>query len=216
MHTLIVVTNPEPESLSHHVAERLADAAQSVDPGHTAEVVDLSANGFNPSFTLEDRTAYLAAGGYPEDVLAEQARIERAQHLVLVFPVYWYGFPGLLKGWVDRVFAHGWAYGYGTPTEGGGQSGSGLLQGLTIHLVPVVSGEQGKFERHGYLSAIERQIEHGIVDYCGATRGINEYIWRSETSPTENIESRITEITESFTAHLTGAEQQVLAHSLEH
>src|SRR3712207_7385436 len=49
VHTLIVVTNPEPESLSHHVAARLADAVQSVDPGHTAEIADLSAEGFNPS-----------------------------------------------------------------------------------------------------------------------------------------------------------------------
>jgi len=215
VHTLIVVTNPNPESLSHHVAGRLAVAAQSVDQSYTAEVLDIAANGFNPSFTLQDRNAYLAAGGYPEDVLVEQARIERAQHLVLVFPVYWFGFPALLKGWVDRVFARGWAYGYGVTTEGGGQSGSGLLQGLTVHLVPIVSGEEGKFERHGYLSAIERQIEHGIVDYCGASRGINEYIWRSETSAADEIESRLSEIAEALTSNLTSAESQVLADSLE-
>jgi putative NADPH-quinone reductase len=45
----------------------------------------------------------------PADVLAEQARIDRADALVLVFPIYWWSLPGLLKGWIDRVFVNGWA-----------------------------------------------------------------------------------------------------------
>ena len=46
------------------------------------------------------------------DVLAEQARIDRADTLVLVYPIYWWSMPALLKGWIDRVFSNGWAFDY--------------------------------------------------------------------------------------------------------
>jgi NAD(P)H dehydrogenase (quinone) len=39
----------------------------------------------------------------PDDILREQQRVERADMLVFVFPVYWWSVPGLLKGWFDRV-----------------------------------------------------------------------------------------------------------------
>jgi NAD(P)H dehydrogenase (quinone) len=38
-------------------------------------------------------------------------RIERNEATVMVFPVYWWSMPALLKGWIDRVWNNGWAYG---------------------------------------------------------------------------------------------------------
>lgn len=35
----------------------------------------------------------------PEDVLREQARVERSEGIAPVFPVWWWSMPAILKGW---------------------------------------------------------------------------------------------------------------------
>ncbi|MCP9989294.1 NAD(P)H-dependent oxidoreductase [Streptomyces albogriseolus] len=159
MHTLLVAAHPDPRSLTHHVLEEL-EAALHPAPVETA---DLAKERFDPVFTLADRRAYHEGGNYPADVVGEHRRLERATDLVLVFPVYWWSMPALLKGWIDRVFVNGWAFEY-SPT-------SGLrprLQALTTHLLPIAGDDSDSYERHGYEEALRTQIEHGIVDYCGS------------------------------------------------
>ncbi|MEV8394773.1 MULTISPECIES: NAD(P)H-dependent oxidoreductase [unclassified Streptomyces] len=169
--TLLVTANPDPQSLTHHVRERLASALHP----RAVEVADLHQEQFDPRFTLADRHAYREGGDYPPDVVREHRRLERATDLVLIFPVYWWSMPALLKGWIDRVFVNGWAYTY--------SGASGLrpeLQRLTTHLLPIAGDDSGSFERHGYEKALRTQIEHGIVDYCGSRRGATAFIHESE------------------------------------
>lgn len=78
--------------------------------GHSVEIADLVAEGFDPRYSAADQAAYRRGGTTPAVVAAEQARIDRSDALVLVYPVYWWSFPGVLNGWIDRVFANGWAY----------------------------------------------------------------------------------------------------------
>src|SRR3546814_15609657 len=44
------------------------------------------------------------------DIKAEQAKLARAELLILQFPIWWFSPPAILKGWFDRVFARGFAY----------------------------------------------------------------------------------------------------------
>lgn len=160
MHALIVVAHPDPSSLTHAVATRLAAGVE--DP-HTAEIADLAGEGFDPRFVAADLIAFNHRKPVPPDVAAEQARIDRADALVLVYPVYWWSFPALLKGWIDRVFTNGWAY--------DDTSESGVvkkLQRLRVHLVGVGGADLRTYARHGYLWAMRTQIDHGIFGYCGA------------------------------------------------
>lgn len=46
----------------------------------------------------------------PKDVQEQQALVAEADALIFVAPVYWMGFPAILKGWFERVFAYGFAY----------------------------------------------------------------------------------------------------------
>ncbi len=46
----------------------------------------------------------------PPDIAREQARIARADAICIVFPLFWWGMPSMIKGWVDRVWTWGWAY----------------------------------------------------------------------------------------------------------
>lgn len=107
MHALIVVSI-QIDSFSYAVAAKVAEGVTA--SGGSYEIADLAAEGFDPRFSAADIAAHLREGPSPEDVVAEQAQIDRADALVLVYPVYWWSMPGLLKGWVDRVFSNGWAY----------------------------------------------------------------------------------------------------------
>ena len=46
----------------------------------------------------------------PTDVLAQQDKVKRANALAFIAPVYFVGFPAMLKGWIERVFTLGFAY----------------------------------------------------------------------------------------------------------
>ncbi|UVK81367.1 NAD(P)H-dependent oxidoreductase [Pseudomonas sichuanensis] len=161
MHALIVIGHHDPASLTHALAGQIAAGLHAA--GHTSEFADLGAEQFDPRFGLADHAVHRRQAAAPADVLAEQARIARADTLVLVYPIYWWSLPALLKGWVERVFSNGWAFDY--------HADSKLikkLDGLTVHLVGVAGADAGTFERHGYNQAMATQIEHGIFDYCGA------------------------------------------------
>lgn len=167
--TLVVSAHPDAASLTHVIAERLV--AELPGP---VESADLAAEGFDPRFTLDDRSTYATGVATPE-IAGEQARLDRASDVVLVFPVYWWSMPALLKGWIDRVFVNGWAF--DVDPEGGIRR---RLDRLRIHLVPIAGDDAGVYDRHGYGAAFEAQIMHGIVDFCGARRGVTAFVHESE------------------------------------
>ena len=162
MHALIVVSHPDPQSLTHAVARSFAGGVEAIGQ-HTTELADIAAEGFQPAFNPADRATFFMKASAPPDVLREQERIDRSDALVLVYPVYWWSFPGQLKGWIDRVFSNGWAYSQ-TP-EGAIEK---RLGHLAVHLLGIGGADKGTYARHGYDTALRTQIDHGIFDYCGA------------------------------------------------
>lgn len=115
MKALIVVANPGNTSFSHAMAE----AARETLAARGAEILfhDLYAEGFNPVQPVGE-----AGNTGSEDPLVETHCADlAAADLILVFHPNWWGQPpAILKGWIDRVFRLGTAYGYppGTGYEG--------------------------------------------------------------------------------------------------
>lgn len=110
MHAIIVTSHPNPGSLTHAIAARIADGITNSNGGHSHEFADLAAEGFDPRFTQGDVALMLGEAAPAADVAAEHARLDRADALIIVYPVYWWSMPAQLKGWIDRVFTNGWAY----------------------------------------------------------------------------------------------------------
>lgn len=164
MHALIVVSNPLNTSLTHSVAAAIAQGVAESGSHHSAEIADLTREGFSPVFAEPDIAAFRQTGATPSDAIAEQARIDNADALVLVFPIYWWSMPGLLKGWIDRVFSNGWAY-----EETADGNVVKKLGRLRVHLVALGAASQQTYDKHGFTDAFNAQIVHGIFDYCGAT-----------------------------------------------
>ncbi|MFB4368812.1 MULTISPECIES: NAD(P)H-dependent oxidoreductase [unclassified Pseudomonas] len=175
MHALIVFTHPDSHSLTHAVATQLADGVRHSAPTHSVELADLAAEGFDPTYSQADVALFQKRGPVPADVAAEHARLERADALVLVYPIYWWSFPAQLKGWIDRVFTGGWAY-----EEAENGKVVKKLQRLPVHLVAIGGADAGTFTRHAYAEAMKTQIEHGIFDYCGAPVASSHFLMASD------------------------------------
>ena len=175
MHALVVVAHPDQASLTHAIAAQVTHGIAASGPQHSFEIADLAAEAFDPRFTQADVALHLKTAQPMPDVAAEHARIDRADALVLVYPVHWWSFPGLLKGWIDRVFTNGWAYDAGA--DGGLIK---KLQRLDVHLIASGGADMRTYARHGYFGAMKTQIDHGLFGYCGARVATSELLLASD------------------------------------
>ncbi|MDF7649605.1 NAD(P)H-dependent oxidoreductase [Pantoea sp. Acro-805] len=161
MHTLIVTAHPDSHSHTHAVVTQLA-AGITTSGLHSVEIADLAAEQFDPRFNQADFDQFKLGTVSPADVLAEQQRLNRADALVLVYPIYWWSFPAQLKGWIDRVFTQGWAY------DDTGEKVIKKLGHLQVHLLALGAANTRTYLRRGYFSSMRNQIDEGIFGYCGA------------------------------------------------
>ncbi|WP_439574570.1 NAD(P)H-dependent oxidoreductase [Phreatobacter sp.] len=102
MRILLVYCHPCPESFTAAIRDRAVAALAGA--GHTVEVVDLHAEGFNPVMEAAERRDYHTPGLNEQPVAAHLAALRRAEGLLFVYPTWWYGLPAMLKGWLDRVW----------------------------------------------------------------------------------------------------------------
>jgi len=108
MKCLVVVAHPLTDSLCQALARTAIETLGAA--GHEVVVEDLYASAFAPALRAEERRSYYADGFDAGAVRAQVDRLLAAEALVLVFPTWWFGFPAMLKGWFDRVWAPGFAY----------------------------------------------------------------------------------------------------------
>lgn len=123
LNALIVFAHPEPTSFN--AAMKDAAVTRLTDIGYNVEISDLYAEKFDPvekaehyRDRLDDRRfAALAEqryagrrGSLAVDVRREIRRLERADLVILQFPLWWHAQPAILKGWFDRVFVNGLLY----------------------------------------------------------------------------------------------------------
>src|SRR4051794_37441304 len=105
MRVLVLFAHPVETSFSAALHRQTVEALTAA--GHLVDDCDLNAEGFNPVLTRQERIDYhdlsrnrAYAGPYVDRLLA-------AEGLVLVFPVWNYGYPAILKGFFDRIFLPG-------------------------------------------------------------------------------------------------------------
>lgn len=120
------------------------------------------------SFIEESGHAY-AQGCQTADVEAEQRKILKADAVILLFPLWWYSMPAIMKGWVDRVWAFGLAYGY----RGAGNTyryGEGGFAGKRALLAVCVGGPERDYSPRGINGPLEQllfPITHGTLFFPG-------------------------------------------------
>ncbi|NMD54027.1 MULTISPECIES: NAD(P)H-dependent oxidoreductase [Tsukamurella] len=158
-HALWVSAHPRSDSLT----ARLRDigVARLREDGWGVDVADLYAERFDPVLVDE--------GG--ADVRAEQRRLLAADLVVLQFPLWWYGPPAMLKGWIDRVFERGFAYDVPDPATGRNRKyGDGGLVGRRALAVVTAGDRAGSIAPRGISGDVEDlfwPLLHGTFWYTG-------------------------------------------------
>lgn len=185
MNVLIVFAHPEPQSLNAALRDIAVEELKA--QGHTVKVSDLYAMGWTsevdrpdfPSLPPEERLMPAAAskrafadGTLTDDVRTEIDKLLWADVLILQFPLWWYAMPAILKGWVDRVYAYGFAYGVGEHSDKrwGDRFGEGNLAGKRAMLIVTAGGWEEHYSARGVNGPINDllfPINHGILYYPG-------------------------------------------------
>ena len=112
MKALIVYCHPSEDSFTRHVRDAFIKGI--TDSGNEYILSDLYAMDFRTDMSEKE---YLRDANYrntndlAEDVLAEQEKVNAADAIVLIYPVFWTEAPAKLVGWFSRVWSYGFAYG---------------------------------------------------------------------------------------------------------
>ena len=101
----VIFAHPVPESFSAALHTTVVETLEG--RGWEVDDCDLNAEGFNPVLSCEERRGYHEVGPNLAPVQGYVDRILAADALILVFPVWNFGYPAILKGYFDRVFLPG-------------------------------------------------------------------------------------------------------------
>ena len=164
MKVLVVFDHPRRDSFCGAVTDSLMDGLRGA--GHLPELADLRAEGFDPRLPVADEPDWDDGDKvYSAEVLAEQARIARNDAIAFVFPVWWWSFPATTKGWIDRVWNNGWAY------------GARKLPHQAALMIGTASASAESYAKRGYDEAMRVQLNVGMMDYCGISRSHLEIMY---------------------------------------
>lgn len=111
MKAMVLYAHPCPESFNAAVHETVVSTLEG--RGWEVDDCDLNAEGFMPVLTELERRGYHDQPVNIEPVAEYVDRIRKAEALIMVFPVWNFGYPAILKGFLDRVFLPGVSFALG-------------------------------------------------------------------------------------------------------
>lgn len=182
---LIVFAHPEEKSFNGSLLNAYVKHLES--KGHQVKISDLYKQNFKAVVDRDDflnldknarfQQAAASYGAYAAkqltpDVVAEQEKLLWADTIIFHFPIWWFGLPAILKGWVDRVFACGFAYGTGeySDTRFGDRYGEGIFAGKKAFVITTCGGSPDQYSDRGINGPMDHvlfTINHGLLFYTG-------------------------------------------------
>ncbi|TGJ86527.1 hypothetical protein E0Z10_g2252 [Xylaria hypoxylon] len=185
MKVFVIFAHPEPQSLNGALLRTTVDELET--QGHEVQVSDLYAMKWKSEIDRADfphlspdarfKVVYASAeatasNNLTDDVKREQEKLLWADTVIVQFPLWWMGMPAILKGWFERVYSNGFAYGVGehNETRWGDRYGEGKMEGKRAFVVVTVGGWSDHFSARGINGPIGDllfPINHGLFHYTG-------------------------------------------------
>ena len=160
MKHLIIFAHPNQQSFNRALVERIVQASHEMNV--ETIVRDLYTLNFNPILSWDELGA-CQAGIVPEEVKFEQNLIKAADLITLVYPLWWMGFPAILKGYLDRVLSYGFAY----PSENG--CSVGLLSDKKMQHFITMGNNLERYQSLNFDKALQTCLVDGLFNFCGIT-----------------------------------------------
>ncbi len=188
----LVWAHPRVDSLTAEVVAgiraMLADRSLAVDE------LDLYRSGFDPVLYEPDEPDWDNPDKSYSPIVEELAgRAQSADVIVVVFPLWWYALPAMLKGYIDRVWNHGRMYG-----------DTANVKASAVLWVTLAGLDRVALDKRGHIDALERQLNDGIATYCGITT--SRTIFLDDTIDNPNLAEYLPKVAAEID-WLTGAER---------
>jgi|MudIll2142460700_1097286.scaffolds.fasta_scaffold56619_2 putative NADPH-quinone reductase len=181
MRVLIVLAHPKGDSFNAALCTRLRKGL--LEAGHEADVADLYSEGFDPLLRGPELDTLGSCRPLP-DVAAYQERILSAQALALVFPLWWFGIPAILKGFIERVFQEEFAFRIMSTAR---------VQGLLKHrkaLILCTTGASSLVYRAlRFEPPLKKILGEWTLKSCGI-RDVRQVVFYDVVTANENTRSR--------------------------
>jgi NAD(P)H dehydrogenase (quinone) len=157
---LVVFSHPNADSFNARVCRTYVEELER--RGHQVVLRDLYAIKFDPVLTMDDFEGARGGRG-PDDVRAEQVHVTWADVITFISPIWWIGWPAMLKGYVDRVFALNFAYRY-TPA-----GVEGCLRGKRAVIISSSGSTAENFVETGKLASVRTAQDVYTMEFCAVT-----------------------------------------------
>ena len=175
MKTLIIYYHPHEGSFCSAIRDAVISGLETGE--HEYKLVDLGRDEFDPVMRAKDLKAFAMAGRIGEEglegvdpiVLKYMKELRWAEHIVMIFPIWWMSMPAMMKGFVDKVIFPGVVY----KMEGGNLVSmlSGLKQVTIITTMNTPSDV--------YKSMFNNSIEGSLIKGTFNKIGIHDIRWIS-------------------------------------
>ena len=183
MKTVIVYNHPYKGSFCHALLESARKGA--LKAGHEVDIIDLDSDHFDPVMTGEDLLAFRNHQAVDKQAIEYIKRIKQADHLVLIFPVWWELMPAMTKGFIDKVMFPGSTYSY-TKSGHGMQTMLNKLKSTTIITTMNTPKVMYKFI---YGNAIKKALIKGTFKKSGC-KNVKWYSFNMVKSSSEKTREK--------------------------
>lgn len=164
MNHLIIYAHPNRKSFNYAILEKTIEA--SIE--HNIIVRDLYQINFSPTLNWQELKQSFVQQ-YANDVKIEHQYWQEADLITLIYPLWWMGFPAILKGYLDRVLSYDFAY------RNGELESIGLLKNKKMQQFVTLGNSNEKYEKKGFFSAFEHTLGNGLFSFCGIENVIMHY-----------------------------------------
>ncbi len=147
VNVLIIYAHPNPSSFNAAIFNHVQKGLQETN--HSVTVLDLYKEQFDPVLVFNE-----------EETARYRTLVEEADTLLFIYPIWWWGMPAILKGFIDRIFVAGFAYKYE------GALPKGLLQGKKAWVINTLDSPLW-YVALLYRSADWIMMKRGILRFCG-------------------------------------------------
>ncbi|GAB4252948.1 MAG: NAD(P)H-dependent oxidoreductase [Ekhidna sp.] len=153
---LVINGHPDKESFNYALSEAYLEGIKDLDV--QVELLNIADLDFN----LNLKYGYRKISELEPDLLEAIDKIKQADHMVWILPMWWYGMPALMKGFIDRVFLPGFFFKY----QKGNPFPKKLLKGKTARLI-ITADTVRWYDRWFMGSPLINQFKKGTLEFCG-------------------------------------------------
>jgi len=158
MKHIIIYAHPSPKSFSSKLKNVLKFTSD--ERGWKTTIRDLYEMKFDPVLWPAE-LAQLSKGEVSDEIKKEQELLFDADIISVIYPLWWAGFPAILKGYIDKVLAYGFAY------KAGSNGIEGLLNNKKVYLFTSMGNTIEQYESKGLIDAFKKIHGGEIFEFCG-------------------------------------------------